>query len=86
MAKEYTEIRSRIFTLGEMLGSLSQLMGDIEIRNECNETIISASYVEDNVVPLDRVLSDDLLSREVLFWGTQDNRTIFKVRGVEDAE
>lgn len=84
--KSYVEVKQRVFTLGEMLGSMSRLMGDVEIRNECNETLISASWVDDNVVPLDRVLSDDLLSREVMFWGTQDGRTVFKVRGVEDAE
>ena len=78
--------KARIFTLREMLGSMSRLTGDVEILNECNETLITAVWVEDNVVPLDRVLSDSLLDREVLSYGTRDNRTIFRVRGEEDAE
>lgn len=72
-------------TLGEMLG-MSELIGDVEIINECNETLLIASYVDENVCNLANVLSEDLLERTVLNYGTRDNRTLFKVSGVEDAE
>lgn len=72
-------------TLGDMFG-MTQLMGDVEIINECNETLIIASYVEDNVVSLDKVLSHDLLNRELMSYGVRDNRAVFKVKGMEDAE
>lgn len=72
-------------TLGEML-NMSSLIGDVEIINECNETLLIASYVDENVCPLSSVLAEDLLERTVLNYGTRDNRTLFKVSGVEDAE
>lgn len=72
-------------TLGEML-DISSLIGDIEIINECNETLLIASYVDENVCPITKVLSEELLERTVLSYGTRDNRMLFKISGVEDAE
>ena len=72
-------------TLGDMLSATS-VVGDIEIINECNETLLIISYVEDNVCPLTKVLDNQLLERELVYFGTRDGRTIFKVKGMEDAE
>jgi len=71
--------------LGDML-DMARLVGDIEIINECNETLLIASYVDENVCPLTKVLAKDLLAREVINYGTRDDRTLFKIKGVEDAE
>ena len=79
-----TEIATAL-TLGDMLG-MTQLMGDVEIINECNETLVVLSYVEDNVCSLENVLSPELLNRELMSYGVRDNRALFKVRGVEDAD
>ena len=79
------EKRSNILTLGDMLESFPSLLGDVEIINECNETLLIASYVEDNVCPLSKVLSTELLGRRLLNYGVRDGRALFKVEGVEDA-
>ena len=74
-----------ILTLRDMVGN-KDLMGDIEIINECNETLLTLSYTEDNVCSLDKTLADELLDRVVLNFGTRDGRTLFKIEGVEDAD
>ena len=63
-----------------------QIGGDIEIANECNETLITVSYVEDNVCTLDKTLSEELLDRRVINYGVRDNRMLIKLEGLEDAE
>ena len=72
-------------TLRDMLG-MNKIMGDVEIINECNETLVTLAYVEDNVCPLEAVLSDELLDRPIITFGTRDNRMLFKLVGMEDAE
>ena len=42
---------AKTLTLGEMLGMV-QLVGDVEITNECNETLLIASMVDLNVCSL----------------------------------
>lgn len=72
-------------TLGDMI-EMAGLVGDIEIINECNETLLVAGYVDMNVCPLTKVLSKDLLERRLISYGSVDGRTMFKVEGEEDAE
>ena len=84
MTKNNAEIATRL-TLRDMV-SAQQLIGDVEIINECNETLITLSFVEDNVCPLTNTLSNDLLDRTVLSFGTRDGRALFRLEGVEDAE
>ena len=72
-------------TLREAL-SYYRLEGDVEIINECNETLLVATDVDENVCGLDKLLSDELLDREVLSSGSRDNRLMIKISGVEDAE
>ena len=72
-------------TLGDLLNQ-TKIIGDIEIINECNETLLTLSYIDDNVCSLDKTLNPELLSRPILSFGTRDNRTLFKVEGLEDAE
>ena len=74
-----------IVTLGDMLSSAPSLIGDVEIVNECNETLLIVSYVEDNIVPLSQVLSNTLLDRKLLNYGVRDGRALFKIEGIEDA-
>ena len=83
MIKEIAEPSK--LTLRDML-SMNRIIGDVEIINECNETLITLAYVEDNVCPLERVLSTELLDRPIVSFGTRDNRMLFKVSGVDDAE
>lgn len=66
--------------------SQTRMMGDVEIINECNETLLTLSYTEDNVCSLDKVLSQELLDRAIINYGVRDGRTLFKLAGVEDAE
>ena len=72
-------------TLGEAL-SYYRVEGDVEIINECNETLLIATDVDENVCGLDKILSDKVLDREVLSSGVRDNRLLIKISGVEDAE
>lgn len=72
-------------TLGEAL-SHYRVDGDVEIINECNETLLIATDVDENVCGLDKILSDEVLDREVLSSGVRDNRLLIKISGVEDAE
>lgn len=72
-------------TLGEAL-SYYRVDGDVEIINECNETLLIATDVGENVCGLDKILSDEVLDREVLSSGVRDNRLLIKISGVEDAE
>lgn len=72
-------------TLGEAL-SYYRVEGDVEIINECNETLLIATDVDENVCGLDKILSDEVLDREVLSSGVRDNRLLIKISGVEDAE
>lgn len=72
-------------TLREAL-SYYRVEGDVEIINECNETLLMATDVDENVCGLDKILSDEVLDREVLSSGVRDNRLLIKVSGVEDAE
>lgn len=86
MSKKITKPEiATILTLRGLLDS-ANIVGDIEIINECNETLLTLSYVEDNVCSLNKTLSDDLLSRPILSYGTRDGRTLFKLEGVEDAD
>lgn len=73
------------FTLGDLLG-MQNIHGDIEIINECNETLLTLVYIDDNVCPLTKTLSADLLARKILSQGVADNRLFIKVEGVEDAD
>lgn len=66
--------------------SFYKIDGDVEIINECNEPLLVATDVEDNVCGLDKILGDELLDREVLSSGMRDNRLMIKISGVEDAE
>ena len=72
-------------TLGDLIGS-RPIQGDIEIINECNETLLTLAYVEDNVCFLYKTLSKDLLARQVLSQGVRDGRLLIKIEGVEDAD
>jgi hypothetical protein len=72
-------------TLREAL-SYYRVEGDVEIINECNETLLIATDVDENVCGLDKILSDEVLDREVLSSGVRDNRLLIKISGVEDAE
>jgi hypothetical protein len=66
--------------------SFYKIDGDVEIINECNETLLVATDVDENVCGLEKLLSDELLDREVLSSGSRDNCLIIKISGVEDAE
>ena len=82
---EVQETNPTVLTLGDMLANIPGLLGDVELINECNETLLIASYVEDNVCPLFKVLSKELLDRKIINYGVRDGRALFKVEGVEDA-
>jgi hypothetical protein len=66
--------------------SFYKIDGDVEIINECNETLLVATDVDENVCGLEKLLSDELLDREVLSSGVRDDRLMIKISGVEDAE
>lgn len=76
---------AKTLTLGEMLGMV-QLVGDVEITNECNETLLIASMVDLNVCSLTKILNEELLARDLISYGSVDGRTMFRVAGMEDAE
>ena len=84
MRKKSEVIMPDLLTLGDLIGS-RYIEGDIEIVNECNETLIIVSYVEDNVCPLDKTLNEELLDRRIIGQGVRDGRLFIKVEGVEDA-
>lgn len=84
MAKDLLDCR--VFTLREMLGSQTRLVGEVEILNECNESIMRLCDVEQYVAPIANYLKDELLDREVLSYGMQFGAMTLVVRGVEDAE
>ena len=86
MKKKQIVVEPELFTLGDMLGGASRVTGDIEILNECNETLLILWDTEDYVCPLTKTLDNNLLSRAVLRYGVRDGRTIFVLSGVEDAE
>ena len=73
------------FTLEDLVSG-RLIEGDLEIINECNETLITLAYVEDNVCTLDKTLSRELLDRQVLKHGVRDGRMMIKIEGVEDAD
>lgn len=79
-------VEPEAFTLGDMLGGASKITGDIEILNECNETLLTLWDIDEYVCSLTKTLSQELLSRSVLRYGVRDGRTIFIVSGMEDAE
>ena len=83
--KDLKTTEAALLTLRDMV-SHTNLIGDVEIVNECNETLITISYPEDNVCPLTDTLSETLLNRAVLSFGTRDGRTLFKLEGVDDAD
>lgn len=85
MGKETEPKVANRLTLRDMLVG-RELSGDIEIINECNETLLTLSFTEDNVCSLAKTLSSDLLDRAVLHFGVRDDRVLFKIEGVEDAE
>ena len=72
-------------TLADLVGD-RRIQGDIELINECNEMLITVSYVEDNVCPLSKTLASELLNRRVLHYGVRDGRMLIQVEGVEDAD
>ena len=72
-------------TLGDMLNH-AKVVGDVEIINECNETLLTLGYIENNVCSLNKTLNKELLERPIISFGAQDGLTLFKVEGVEDAE
>lgn len=77
--------RAKAMTLREILEH-TPLDGDVEIINECNETLLSLTHIDNNVCSLDKVLSDDLLNRIVLGVETAPGFVSFRLEGVEDAE
>ena len=85
MKKEIKPAEAEALTLGDLIGN-REMMGDIEIMNECNETLATLAYVDDNVCPLNKILAKELLDRAVLSFGTRDGRTVFRIEGVEDAD
>lgn len=76
------EVATRL-TLRDLLSTA--IIGEVEIINECNETLL-ATRATVSVVPLSKVLSDELLDREIITYGSENGETIFKVKGMEDAE
>ena len=74
-----------VMTLRQVLGH-TKLEGDVEIINECNETLVLFSNVDNNVCGLDKLLSDDMLDRKVLGVETAPGFISFRLEGVEDAE
>lgn len=80
-------IKERIFTLGEMLCSQSQIAGDVVVMNECNEVLAIFTRQYNAPISLDKVLNQELLDREVLEYSANDRgELVFIVRGKEDAE
>ena len=71
-------------TLREMLGLL-KINNRLYITNECNEGLLTLIQVEDNVLPLEKALSDDLLDRRVINCGVYDAIIEVQVEGVDDA-
>lgn len=64
---------------------LPMAKGSIEILNECKETLVRMVDVSMWVLPIESVLSDELLKREVLELNSDGVLTI-TVKGMEDAE
>ena len=83
MSEEIPSVRP--FTLREMLGRQTKITGDVEILNECNETLVRLVDTEAYVCPITNVLSDELLDRAVIEYGC-NNAITFVVEGVDDAE
>lgn len=71
-------------TLRDLLSTA--VVCEVTILNECNEILLATKNTALNVVTLDKVLSDELLDREIISYGAENNEAIFKVKGVEDAE
>ena len=79
------QVLAEPLNLGDIVGTY-ELQGDIEIINECNETLITISYIENNVCTLNKILNPELLARRVLMQGVRDGRLLIKIEGVEDAD
>jgi hypothetical protein len=59
--------------------------GSLEILNECQEPLVRMVDVKEWVAPIEKVLSKELLDREVVSLDSQGVLTIV-VKGVDDAE
>ena len=70
-------------TLGELL-SVYHIDSSIEILNECYETLIE--WANRNLLPLNKVLSGDILRRRVLDIDVVGNTMQIRIEGMEDAE
>ena len=85
MQEKSEAVVAESFRLKDLIGG-NRIEGDIEIINECNETLLMLSFVEDNVCTLEKTLHPDLLSRKILNTGVRDGRLLIKIEGVEDAD
>ena len=77
--------KAKAMTLREIL-AITTFDGDVELINECNETLLSLTYLDNNVCSLDKLLSDNLLDRTVLGVEKFPGFISFRLEGVEDAE
>lgn len=78
-------VKARILTLREIICSQTKVIGNIEIRNECNETLIEMDR-QYPVIPIERLIHPDILAREVLSVFAIGDVLVFKVRGDDDVE
>lgn len=69
-------------TLGDML---SDAIGEVQIVNECNETILICS-VDPDIASLTDMLKQELLDRQVVRFWIEGNSLVIKIAGVEDAK
>lgn len=77
--------KTRILTLREIICSQTKVIGNIEIRNECNETLIEMDR-QFPVISIERVIHPDILAREVLGIFAIGDVLVFKVRGDDDID
>ena len=73
----------KILTLGDMVNDYD---GNIRIKNECNEVLLTCLDVQHDVCPLGKLLKRELLDRQVLRFMAEGDYFVIKIAGVEDVE
>ena len=84
MKEEQREEAATPLTLGDIV---DEFAGDIEIVNECNETLVKIVASDENVCSLKKVLCKELLNRTILkHYVLGPDLFVIKIEGVEDAD
>lgn len=76
------EEKMGVLTLGDML---SDAVGEVQIVNECNETMLICS-VDPDIASLTDMLKQELLDRHVIRFWIESNSLVIKIAGMEDAK